>query len=82
MDEEFDLDKNVIRVATLFAKTGLVSSSKEFKRMVAQKGLRINGELVEDTAMTMTARELLTPVKLSNGKKKHALVKFDTTPEN
>ncbi len=66
-----------ISVTQLLVKSGLCKSGKEAKRLVSESGARLNDELVTDWALFVSAAELkLAPVKLSAGKKRHALVQL------
>ena len=62
--------------AQLFAYSKLVSSNKEAKRLIAEGGARINGELVLNPAQTFGPGELAQGVKLTAGKKRHCLIKM------
>jgi len=57
----------------LFVRSGLAPSGKEAKRLFAEGGARINDEAVSE-ARLMTAEDFAAPLKLSAGKKRHALV--------
>ncbi len=62
-----------ISVAQLFVRSGLVKSGKEARRLVADGGARMNDEAVTDPGQVLEAGDLSAPVKLSAGKKRHAL---------
>ncbi len=65
-----------LRVAAAFVRAELVASNGEAKRQIAQKSLRVNDELVSDETATLTPADLRDGViKLSFGKKKHALLR-------
>ena len=66
--------------AQLFAYSKLVSSNKEAKRLIAEGGARINGELVLSPVQTFGPNELAQGVKLTAGKKRHCLVKMVANP--
>ena len=57
-----------------FVKAGLAKSGKEAKRLISENGAKIDDELVTSTNLTLTSEMLARPVKLSAGKKRHALV--------
>ena len=57
----------------LFVQSGLAASGKDAKRLFAEGGARINDEVVS-TPRLMTADEFAQPLKLTAGKKRHALV--------
>jgi len=54
---------------------GLVKSGKEAKRLVGEKGLRFNNELVVDPNALVTLELVADGLKVSIGKKRHALVR-------
>ncbi|RFP89518.1 tyrosine--tRNA ligase [Rhodobacteraceae bacterium 63075] len=66
-----------ISAAQLFVKSGLVSSGKEAKRLIAEGGAKANDAAVSDPGQMFGAETLAQTVKLSAGKKRHALVKLD-----
>ena len=63
-----------ISVAQLITRTGLAASGKEAKRLIAEGGARMNDAPVTDAGQMVTAADLTQPIKLSAGKKRHALV--------
>ena len=65
-----------ISVVQLFVKSGLAGSGKEAKRLIADGGARVNDEPVADAGISYSAADLAAPLKLSAGKKRHALVKL------
>ena len=58
-------------------ETGLAASGKEAKRLIAEKGLRYNNEVVVDANTLVTASMIGPDLKVSIGKKKHVLVRLD-----
>jgi tyrosyl-tRNA synthetase len=67
-----------LRVAAAFVRAELVASNGEAKRQIAQKSLRVNDELVADETATLAEADLRNGViKLSLGKKKHALLRIE-----
>ncbi len=54
---------------------GLVRSGKEAKRLVGEKGLRFNNEVVSDPNALVTRELVADGLKVSIGKKRHALVR-------
>jgi tyrosyl-tRNA synthetase len=65
-----------ISVAQLFVRSGLAKSGKEAKRLVGEGGARLNDELVRDPGeMVPAAAFAAGPIKLTAGKKRHALVR-------
>ena len=63
-----------ISVGQLFVRAGLAKSGKEAKRLIAEGGARLNDEIVLDAGQMIGAGELVEPVKLTAGRKRHALV--------
>ncbi|WP_417456980.1 tyrosine--tRNA ligase [Kordiimonas sp.] len=67
-----------INVVDLFIEAGLGGSKGEVRRLIKQGGAKLNDIKVEDETTTVTA-DLLQDgqIKLSAGKKRHAIVKAD-----
>jgi tyrosyl-tRNA synthetase len=63
-----------ISVAQLITRTGLAASGKEAKRLIAEGGARMNDAALTDAGLMVTVADLAQPLKLSAGKKRHALV--------
>lgn len=63
-----------ISVAQLITRTGLAASGKEAKRLIAEGGARMNDAPITDAGLMIRAADLAQPIKLSAGKKRHALV--------
>ena len=63
-----------VPIVQAFVKAGLAKSGKEAKRLIAENGARLDDKLVTNTNLVLTAKMLTKPVKLSAGKKRHALV--------
>ena len=61
-------------VVQLIARSGLAKSGKEARRLITDNGARLNDQLITDTSLIVTASDLGQPIKLSAGKKRHALV--------
>ncbi len=64
-------------IVQLFVRAGLAGSGKDAKRLIAEGGARVNDELVTDSALRFGAGDLAEPLKLTAGKKRHALVVLD-----
>ncbi len=65
-----------IRVAAAFVRAGLVASNGEAKRHIAAGALRINDASVADENASLQAKDVIDgAIKLSLGKKKHALLR-------
>lgn len=65
-----------ISIVQLIVKSGLAGSGKEAKRLISENGARINDEPLTDAGMMIDADTLASPIKLSAGKKRHALVQL------
>lgn len=63
-----------VPIVQAFVKAGLAKSGKEAKRLIAENGARLDDKIVTNTNLVLTAKMLTKPVKLSAGKKRHALV--------
>ncbi len=60
----------------LFVQAGLAASGKEAKRLFAEGGARINDEVVTEPRL-LTLNEVRGGLKLTAGKKRHALVRIE-----
>ena len=65
-----------ISIVQLLVKSGLAGSGKEAKRLISENGARFNDAPLTDAGMMIDAAALATPIKLSAGKKRHALVQI------
>ena len=65
-----------VSVVQLIVKSGLVKSGKEAKRLIAENGAKLNDKPLTDGGLMITAEALSSPIKLSAGKKRHALVQL------
>jgi tyrosyl-tRNA synthetase len=63
-----------ISVVQLITRTGLAKSGKEAKRLIADGGARLNDAAVTDAGLMIEASDLAAPIRLSAGRKRHALV--------
>ena len=63
-----------VGIVQLFVKAGLAASGKDAKRLILEGGAKVNDEIVTDTALRYGASHLVEPMKLTAGKKRHALV--------
>ena len=66
--------KTGLTVAQLLTKTGLAKSGKEAKRLISENGARLNGVLITDISQIVNVDDFSEPLKLSAGKKRHAIV--------
>ncbi|MFC3086621.1 tyrosine--tRNA ligase [Tabrizicola soli] len=63
-----------VGIVQLFVRAGLAASGKDAKRLIAEGGAKVNDEIVTDSALRFGASHLVEPMKLTAGKKRHALV--------
>ncbi len=66
-----------ISVVQLIVRAGLAKSGKEAKRLIAENGARIDDAPLTDAGLMLDTGALASPVKLSAGKKRHALVALE-----
>jgi tyrosyl-tRNA synthetase len=66
-----------ITLAQLFVRSGLSASGKEAKRLIAEGGARLNDAPASDAGQMFSAADLAEPLKLTAGKKRHALVRLE-----
>ena len=65
-----------ISIVQLIVKSGLSGSGKGAKRLIAEGGAKMNDAPLSDAGAMISAADLATPIKLSAGKKRHALVQL------
>jgi tyrosyl-tRNA synthetase len=66
-----------ISIVQLFVHSGLVSSGKEAKRLIAEGGAKLNDMPVEVLGVQLSSEFFSSgPIKLSAGKKRHVLVQL------
>ncbi len=63
-------------IVQLIVKSGLAKSGKEAKRLIAENGAKLDDAPLTDTGLMIDASALSSPIKLSAGKKRHALVQL------
>ncbi len=63
-----------ISLAQLFVRSGLAKSGKDAKRLISEGGARLDDAPVSNPGQMIDQTMLATPLKLSAGKKRHALV--------
>ncbi|SEN64270.1 tyrosine--tRNA ligase [Palleronia pelagia] len=63
-----------ISVVQLIVRAGLAKSGKDAKRLIAEGGARMDDAPLSDAGLVLDSATLARPVKLSAGKKRHALV--------
>jgi len=61
-------------IVQLLVRAGLAGSGKDAKRLISEGGARLNDEVITDPGLRLGAGDLAEPVKLTAGKKRHALV--------
>ena len=66
-----------LSIVQAIVRAGLAKSGKEAKRLIAENGARIDDAPLTDSGLMLDAGALSSPVKLSAGKKRHALVQLD-----
>ena len=63
-----------ISIVQLLVKSGLASTGKEAKRLIAEDGAKLNDAALNNTGLVLQLSDFANPVKLSKGKKRHTLV--------
>ncbi|KIC44838.1 tyrosyl-tRNA synthetase [Ruegeria sp. ANG-S4] len=63
-------------IVQLIVKSGLAKSGKEAKRLIAENGAKLDDSPLTDAGLMIDAGALSSPIKLSAGKKRHALVQL------
>jgi tyrosyl-tRNA synthetase len=66
-----------ITVVQLIVRSGLAKSGKEAKRLIADQGARLDDAPLTDPGLTLDRATLARKVKLSAGRKRHALVTLE-----
>ena len=65
-----------ISIVQLIVRAGLAGSGKEAKRLIAENGAKLNDAPLTDAGLILDRAALARPIKLSAGKKRHALVQL------
>jgi tyrosyl-tRNA synthetase len=65
-----------ISIVQLIVRSGLAASGKEAKRLIAEGGAKLDDADVTDAGLLLGADRLAGTIKLSAGKKRHALVRI------
>jgi tyrosyl-tRNA synthetase len=65
-----------ISIVQLIVKSGLAGSGKEAKRLISENGAKLDDAPLTDAGMMIDVAALSSPIKLSAGKKRHALVQL------
>ena len=63
-------------IVQLIVRSGLAGSGKEAKRLIAEGGAKLNDAPLTEAGTMIDASHLAAPIKLSAGKKRHALVQL------
>ena len=63
-----------ISVVQLIVRSGLAKSGKDARRLIAEHGARLDDAPLTDAGLMLDSAALAAPVKLSAGRKRHALV--------
>ena len=71
-----DFGEGGISVAQLFVRSGLAGSGKEARRLIADGGARLDDEPVTEAGLMLPPDRFDRPVKLSAGRKRHALARL------
>jgi tyrosyl-tRNA synthetase len=66
-----------ISIVQVIVRSGLAKSGKDAKRLIAENGARIDDAPLTDASLILDAAALAAPIKLSAGKKRHALVRLE-----
>jgi tyrosyl-tRNA synthetase len=72
-----DIPEGGISVVQLLVKSGLANSGKDARRLIAEGGARLDDRPLTDVGLTLDAAAIGATLKLSAGKKRHALVRLD-----
>ncbi len=65
-----------ISIVQLITRSGLAKSGKDAKRLIKENGAKLNDEPLTTPGLMIDTTALAEPIKLSAGKKRHALVKL------
>ncbi len=65
-----------ISIVQLIVRAGLAGSGKEAKRLIADNGAKLDDAPLTDAGLVLDRAALAAPIKLSAGKKRHALVQL------
>jgi tyrosyl-tRNA synthetase len=72
-----EIPEGGIPVVQLLVRSGLAGSGKEARRLIAEGGARLDDLPLTDPGHTVGAESLAATLKLSAGKKRHALVRLE-----
>ena len=70
--------KNGINILNLVLISKISNSKSEIRRMIKNKGIRINNEIINDDKLNINIDSFSDEniLKLSHGKKKHVIIKI------
>ena len=71
-----DVPAGGISIVQLLVKSGLAGSGKDARRLIAEGGARLDDAPLTDPGLHLDAAALAAPLKLSAGRKRHALVRL------
>lgn len=63
-----------VSIVQLLVRAGLAKSGKDAKRLISEGGARMNDAALSDASMVIGRLDLTEPLKLTVGRKRHALV--------
>ena len=66
-----------ISIVQLIVKSGLAKTGKEAKRLISENGAKLDDAPLTNAGLMIDAASLASPIKLSAGKKRHALVQLE-----
>lgn len=66
-----------LSIVQALVRSGLAKSGKDAKRLIAENGARLNDAPLTSSGLMLDAEALKEPIKLSAGKKRHALLRLD-----
>ena len=66
-----------ISAVQLIVRSGLAKSGKDAKRLIAENGAKVDDAPLTDPGRMFDTEALASPIKLSAGKKRHALVRLE-----
>ncbi|MCZ4352424.1 tyrosine--tRNA ligase [Roseovarius aestuarii] len=64
-----------VSIVQVLVRSGLAKSGKEAKRLISENGARMDDAPLTDAGLMVTSDMLSDPIRLSAGKKRHALLK-------
>lgn len=72
-----DFTNGTIDICSLIAKTGFVKSKSEARRLIAQSGISLNNELINNVNLCLTIEEIKSSkTVIKKGKKNYCMVKI------